>query len=88
MYEDAYTDPGSPASRRTEWGTYVSSGGLAMCRSGFFIWVVMPHSHATLIGSARAAISLGASDTCPGSCRMPTWPDREGAVPWRGSCCP
>jgi dipeptidyl aminopeptidase/acylaminoacyl peptidase len=23
MYEDAYTDPGSPASRRTEWGTYV-----------------------------------------------------------------
>lgn len=22
-YEDAYTDPGSPASRRTKWGTYV-----------------------------------------------------------------
>ena len=23
MYEDAYTDPGSPATRRTQWGTYV-----------------------------------------------------------------
>lgn len=23
MYEDAYSDPGSPASRRTQWGTYV-----------------------------------------------------------------